>query len=368
MNNRVYFLDSMRGILILFILIIHSLQVFNPKKTWLIYTNEGVDLVPYIIDFLMLFTLTSFFIMSGFFAAMSIQKVGSQKFIKIRIKRILIPIIVTALTLNSLQAYLLIQNGWMEFELLEYIKKGVWVSHLWFLINLVIYFFILYVCVKFFKPILKKIVTIIDMIFLKTHISIILFLMSLLTVLLIATMSLISRYWGFSEIINLHAIAFYLPFFFLGILMYFNKQMLEKFTKVSISTLLIIFVSFILSNYFMDLEGRLYKSLYFFFLTIVHFFTSALCFHFFYKYANSKSKTLLFLSESSYSVYLFHHVLVIGVGLLFIRYEIGDISGMLLLVFVVGMMSLLIHSLLISKINILSLLFNGKTIEKTRYK
>lgn len=362
MKNRVDFLDSMRGILILLILAIHSLQVFNPKKTWLIYIDKGIDFVPYIIDFLMLFTLTSFFIMSGFFAAMSIQKVGSQKFLETRIIRIVIPIIVTALTLNSLQAYMLIQNGWMEFELLEYIKKGEWVSHLWFLINLVIYFFILYVGIKFFKPILKKIVVIVNIIFLKTNISIILFLMSLLTALLIACMSLISRYWSFSEIINLHAIAFYLPFFFLGILMYFNMKMLEKFTKVSVGSLLIIFISLILSNYFVGFEGGLYKFLYYFFFTLVHFFTSAFCFHFFYKYANYKSKILLFLSEASYSVYLFHHVLVIGVGLLFIKYDIVGISGMFLLMFVVGMISLLIHSLFISKISILSFLFNGKTI------
>lgn len=368
MNNRVYFLDSMRGILILFILIIHSLQVFNPEKTWLIYTDEGIDFVPYIIEFLMLFTLTSFFIMSGFFAAMSIQKVGSQKFLEMRIKRILIPITVTAFTLNSLQAYLLTQNGWIEFELLEYIEKGGWVSHLWFLINLVIYFFILYLCVKFFKSILKKIVAMIDIVFLKTNISIILFFMSLLTVLLIASMSLISKYWSFSGIINLHAIAFYLPFFLLGILMYFNKQMLEKFTKISIGALVIIFISLFLSNYFMDLEGRLYKFLYFFFLTIAHFFSSALCFHLFYKYTNSKSKVFLFLSEASYSVYLVHHVLVVGVGLLLIKYGMENIDGLFLLMSIVGTISLLIHVLLISKINILSFLFNGKTIKKTRNK
>ena len=156
MNNRVYFLDSMRGILILFILIIHSLQVFNPEKTWLIYTDEGIDFVPYIIEFFMLFTFTSFFIMSGFFAAMSIQKVGSQKFLEMRIKRILIPITVTALTLNSLQAYLLTQNGWMEFELLEYIEKGGWVSHLWFLINLVIYFSITIFIIIYYNSWLDK--------------------------------------------------------------------------------------------------------------------------------------------------------------------------------------------------------------------
>lgn len=365
MNNRVYFLDTMRGILILLILIIHSLQVFNPKKTWLIYTDEGIDFVPYIIDFLMLFTLTSFFIMSGFFAAMSIHKVGSKKFLETRMKRILIPIFVTALILNSLQAYILIDNGWMEFELLVYIQKGGWVSHLWFLINLVIYFLILYIGVKFFKFMLKKIVVMIELLFLKTNISIILFLLSFLTVLLIAAMSMISKYWHFSEIINLHAIAFYLPFFFLGILMYHNKDMLEKFTKISINTFLFISLSLLLSHYLMDFEGNLYKFLYFFFFTVAHFFTSALCFHLFYKYANSKSRIFLFLSEASYSVYLFHHVLVVGVGLLFIKYGIGDIGGLFLLMFIVGTISLLIHALLISKINILSFLFNGKTMEKT---
>lgn len=365
MNSRIYYLDSMRGVLILFILMIHALQVYSPEKSWRIYNIESIDSIPYIIDFLLLFTLTSFFIMSGYFAVMTIQKVGSQKFWEIRIRRIMIPIITTAVTLNSFQSYLLVQNGWMKFELIDYLINGGWVSHLWFLINLVIYFLILYIGVKYFKSLLEKCMTIFNIVFLNTNIYFLLFFMSFLTVFLLAIVSIFSKYWYFGEIINLHAFVFYLPFFIFGILLYINKQILESFLNISIFySVMIIIISLLVSNYFVEFEGKIYKIVYFFFNTASKYFASALCFHFFYKYTNKQSHTFTFLSESSYTVYLFHHVLVIAVGLLYIHYKIVGVVGLFLLVFLVGILSLLIHLLLISRSDILSFLFNGKVLNK----
>ena len=77
-KKRVYFFDSMRAILILLIVAIHTLQVFNPNASWLIHHPNDIAIAPFIIDFLLLFTLQSFFIMSGYLAAMSINKLGAK--------------------------------------------------------------------------------------------------------------------------------------------------------------------------------------------------------------------------------------------------------------------------------------------------
>ena len=79
-NKRVYFFDAMRAILIIFILITHVLQSFNPKATWLIYNTNDINIAPFLIDCFMLFTLQSFFIMSGYLAIMSIKKIGVNSF------------------------------------------------------------------------------------------------------------------------------------------------------------------------------------------------------------------------------------------------------------------------------------------------
>jgi len=37
--NRLYFMDSMRSVLMLLGVILHSAQVFNPEKSWVIYSE-----------------------------------------------------------------------------------------------------------------------------------------------------------------------------------------------------------------------------------------------------------------------------------------------------------------------------------------
>jgi len=155
-KERVYFFDTMRAMLIIFIVIIHILQVFNPNASWLIHHNNDINIAPFLIDFLMLFTLQSFFIMSGYLAAMSIKNIGVKNFFDSRIKRILIPIIVTAITLNSLQTYFLTKSSGIDISIYTYIIKGEWVSHLWFLIDIAIFFLFSYIAVIFLIYFLKS--------------------------------------------------------------------------------------------------------------------------------------------------------------------------------------------------------------------
>jgi len=155
MSQRVYYLDGMRGLLILSIVLIHTLQVYNPDQTWLIYSDTSIVWAPYLIELLMLFTLPSFFMMSGYLAAMSIGQHGAAYFFESRLKRIVIPIISAAVILNSIQTCLLAKSGWMHFALLDYLKEGKWISHLWFLIDLAVFFSLIYIAVKYFSRFLQ---------------------------------------------------------------------------------------------------------------------------------------------------------------------------------------------------------------------
>jgi len=364
MNNRIYYMDAMRGILILLIVVIHSLQVFNPDSKWLLHSNNTVKFAPYIIEILMFFVLPSFFIISGFFAAMSISKSGIENFFDSKLKRILIPIFMAAITLNSLQTFLLIKNNWMKFELRNYITKGEWISHLWFLIDLAIFFFLLYISVKFFKLIVKKIINKIDIIFNKISIILFLFLFSFIIVILLILVSITSKYI-YNEIINIHSIAYYLPFFMLGTLLYINKKILNKLLKIPFwNSLLIVIISLYFSNYLITLDGKLYKILYYFFNITAHVFSSVLCLLIFNKFMNKKSDLLLFLADASYTIYLFHHVVVVAIAILLIKLNIGGVYGLVVLITSSSIVSIIIHKTLILKINLLSFLYNGKVIKK----
>jgi glucan biosynthesis protein C len=368
MNNkigeRVYFLDSMRGILILLIVLLHVLQIYNPKKTWVIYTEEGMAIIPVIIDAIMLFVLPTFFIMSGYLAVMSITKMGIDKFFESKIKRILIPILMTALTFNSLQSYLLSRNGWMEFNLWAYIVNGQWISHLWFLIDLAIFFFILYISIRFFKKAIYKLLDVIYFYVDKLNIYFMILIIVIMVVIMLAGYSQLSVYIH-NPIIGFRSLAFYFPFFFLGGIFFNNKNIFHDFLNINIFIIILLLgTSIFLSNYFLELEGLLYKLMYYFFDTFTYLFTSTICFYLFYKFLNFKSDILLFFANASYSIYLIHHSIVIALGLILINLNIVNISWLLLLYLLVILISVIIDYFIIQKVEILAFLFNGKKFKK----
>ena len=366
-KERVYFFDTMRAMLIIFIVTIHTLQVFNPNASWLIDHNNNINIAPFLIDFLMLFTLQSFFIMSGYLAAMSIKNIGVKNFFDSRIKRILIPIIVTAITLNSLQTYFLTKSSGIDINIYTYIIKGEWVSHLWFLIDIAIFFLFSYIAVVFFNSIIKKINYFFNLLFEKFGLYIMLLFISFLILILIMLFSILSPYI-YNEIINIKSLFFYSPFFILGTLLFSNQKIFKNFIKMPIlNTLLISIIFSYLSIYFLECTNNIEKIAYNFFNASSNLFASALCFTLFYKFFNKESKFFSFLAEASYSIYLFHHVLVVLGGLILIKLNIGGYLGFFILLLFVSALSLSIHHYLISKVNFLALLYNGKKLKKNKY-
>jgi glucan biosynthesis protein C len=71
-----------------------------------------------------------------------------------------------------------------------------------------------------------------------------------------------------------------------------------------------------------------------------------------------------FLAEASYSIYLTHHVLVIIGGVILIKLGIGGYLGFFILILFTISLSILIHHFLISKIDLLAFLYNGRKLKK----
>jgi len=365
MNQRIYYLDAMRGVLMILGVVLHSAQVFNPRQEWLLYSQKSTVLAPILIDAIHLFRMPAFFIISGYFAVLTLRKYGSSKFLKVRIQRIIIPLLVTAITLNSLQTYLLSKFNWLDFYLKEYFLNGEWVSHLWFLINLVFYFIFAFILVKVFKNRVYRWLKYIDKIIYKVPFIIIMLLLPFVVIGFLA----IGKIYTMKGIIDSSALLLYLPFFLFGMLLQGHKGLLVKFTELSpLVSFFMIVLGLYIVNCLSQYDGFIWFLIKFYFIALGMWFSASLCFYIFKRFADNYSKIFMYLSDASYSVYLFHHVFVIAVGLLFIHYDIGGIVGMFLLMFIVGTVSLLIHLLLISKINILSFLFNGKALKRQSIK
>ncbi|MBN2783149.1 MAG: acyltransferase family protein [Campylobacterales bacterium] len=358
MSNRIYYLDAMRGILMLLGVVLHSALVYSPSQSWLVFSDESTVFASVLAGLIHFFRMQAFFIVSGYFALFTLRKYNIKKFIKMRVSRILIPLISTALTLNLLQTYLLVEHGYLDTTVGEFIFNKTWQSHLWFLVNLIFYFLFAALLVKLFRKKVYRLLEKIDVILLKVPYIFIFFSLPLLNIFFVKFSEVFA--FDIPAIIHTESFFLYLAFFLFGMLLQSHKVMLEKFTSISpIVSVVVILISLYISKYY---KGDIYELLKLYIEFLGMWFCSSLCFYIFRKFFNHNSKLFRTLSESSYSIYLFHHVFVIIFAIYFIDMGIGGLFGMLLLISVVSVVSISIHLFFISKINILSFLFNGKFI------
>lgn len=345
---------------------LHSAQIFNPEKTWLIESIQTTPVAQHIVETIHLFRMPSFFVVSGFFCIILMKKYGTRVFFKNRSIRIGLPFITTAVLLNSLQEFILVQNGWQTFEFKKYIQGG-WISHLWFLVNLLVYYIIAIVAqLTFFKcyPNAGKSIT---SFLQRTPKSIWLMLLPCISIVILASNKIgFPLYSNIYGILYTNSILIYLPYFFFGTLLGSNTALLNKFASMNlyilISSLIILRPIFSLT---VEPKGLGMTILNEYLFSLSTWISVAICFSFFYRFFNKYSKRALLLSNASYTVYLFHQLIVIALGVVFInsgRELLQGTSGLILLVSIALPLSFGAHFWLINRVRLLAFLFNGKPL------
>lgn len=360
--GRLYYLDAMRSILMMLGIVLHAAVIFS-EGSWLVKTEQTSSTYNAIVDFIHFFRMPAFFIVSGFFCHMTLNRYGSRLFLKVRMPRIFIPLAVTALTLNSIQSWVLSDYRQLSMELysLDYWLQGIWVSHLWFLVSLLYYFALFAVCFFFAKPILNKLLEWGAKLYLKTGI-ISLFLLALLSVVFIKASYLIGGLvfadgfdWVIAESIS------YAIFFLFGYMAGSQRQVLETFTQYSLPLLAFTLVGVVASYGLQTIyQGSLSNTLVLYSQSLLTWLLCYLCFILFKHFTNKASSLFSYFSEASYSIYLFHHILVIIYAILIYQLNIPVWLMFLLLMIVTFFSTVLIHHYMIRNISIMKYLFNGK--------
>ena len=155
-DSRLHYMDALRSILMVMGIILHASQVFNQGTHWLIHSPHTTPYAWFLAGAIHTFRMPAFFIISGFFCFLTLQKYGHEYFLKKRLTRILIPLLSTGIIINSLQTLVLVKTGWIKnFALSTYLTEGQWIAHLWFLNLLILYVLLLYSVAYLLK---KKIV------------------------------------------------------------------------------------------------------------------------------------------------------------------------------------------------------------------
>lgn len=355
-------MDSMRAVLMILGVVLHSAQVFNPLQNWLIYSDDTTQIANALVYIIHVFRMPAFFVISGFFCLFTIQKYGSNRFIRLRLIRICVPLVITALLINSLQEFFLAQSNWKIFNFNNYLLEGQWVSHLWFLINLIFYFLCAFIGSLFFAKPLRIVGDYIVRFLIDIPMILTLFIVPLLSITILVLGKIgFPLYAEFYGVLKIYNIATYFPFFLFGILLCLNTDLRMRFTSINpLISLFFIFVAFLLNIYFFSSQDSIERHVNTYLDIVQIWFSISLLFYLFNRFLNINQRLIDFLADASFSIYLFHQVFVVVIGLLLINMGVGGLTGLFILVLTVFFLTVSIHLLLISRFKILRFLFNGK--------
>lgn len=93
-RERLHGFDALRGFALLLGVVLHSAMSFLPgMQIWVIADSTRSPILSAIFFLIHTFRMLLFFVLAGFFARMSLQRLGWQKFIVDRLKRIAVPLI-----------------------------------------------------------------------------------------------------------------------------------------------------------------------------------------------------------------------------------------------------------------------------------
>jgi glucan biosynthesis protein C len=355
----------MRGVLMALGVVFHSALVFSGEKRWLVYSDLSASRAREFAAGLHLFRMPAFFVISGFFAVLTMQKYGTKRFFKVRLTRIAVPLVVTALTVNSLQAYLLAAAGWHPFVVTGYLRQGEWVSHLWFLLNLLVYLTIATVVGTWCPDLIERVARLAQAVFLSVPTLSWLFFLPLFAVVVKTAGHLGApiyvMLWGDVDVFSLVS---YLAFFSFGALLARDRALPQRLASINLIATFGIMIAAIWGwQAFGAHEGLLDGVARTWCESLAIWSSTLACFAAFARFATRKSPFFLWLSDASYTIYLFHQLFVVFFGLLLIQLGVGGWVGVFLLVAVVASCSALIHQYLIRPNPSLRFLFNGKTSE-----
>ena len=340
MDERFYGLDFARCFAMLMGLVIHAPIVFMIEDvTGNKFTRFDSDLVSFIVGWIHLWRMPLFFLLSGFFAQLVLQKKGVFCFLKDRFVRIFLALIFFSSITNVI-----------------YGQDFGEIGHLWFLYYLILISLtaipiyalaqacnISHLFAKYFKRILVKL----------SFCLIVFFLLILLTS--------VARINSFEAIIpesfsdiKIFSLVYYFIWFILGQIILKNSDILD-FISTTTKVLFLSITSVLLVVCFMALFSYSHEnqiiSGYFWQLNFLSTLTSIAWVSFVlglsHKLIKAPSKTLSFFLELSYPTYILHMIPSVCFGIAMYHAGFNDMQMMIPNIMLSGLSSLILYFIFI---------------------
>ena len=352
---RFTYFDFARGILMSLGVVIHAAQVYSTDD-WRVHSPVSSQYFNYIIDFIHSFRMPGFYLISGFFAMMLCQRYSREDFYLNRLVRLGVPLLFCGIVMNSvthLLSYGNMSKGLSAFDI-AYWCGGGWLGHLWFLSNLFIYLFVLVEVIRRFPALCG---------YLKSFNlgSGIYFVAVPLLIFILRRVS-----WRFPSppygdawfLFTVGNLFYYAPFFYLGAYFFMNQDAFYSYLNKKLYVVFSI-VAFILLR-IVDINNGIYDyveeiSYYILVVSILSFM-----FYTFKKFFYTDGNMIRKLSDSSYTVYLVHPLILLFISHFLVDFPLNIYVQFIILVISVWSISFGFHFLFVDRIKLLRFLFNGR--------
>jgi len=343
-NERIHYLDNLRALAMLMGIFFHAAVAYSPMMTelWLSAGPEQSQVMEIVSWFTHLFRMPLFFMISGFFALLLIERRGMRGFLKNRGLRIatpfvvFMPLMIIAIFGTVGWAMQAIENPGPMLTLIKVMsqnpdapKPPFSTMHLWFLFNLILFCLTLALMVKYKLHKMSWLVALVQP----------KWLLSLVPLLLVpALTSQVSPHPAAERIYpELWSFGFYGIFFLLGSVLYGRLEVLDSMKKytaalIIISALLYIIVyrSFPTELSLVDAmamaEGPKFSLQHLFIATLESYiavYMTIACLNLGKQYLSGSSRVMRYIADSSYWVYIIHLPLIFYIQFLLLDVNWG---------------------------------------------
>ncbi len=318
-TERIHALDSLRAIMMLLGLVIHSAVTYGtfPGYHWPLKDPESTSLfMDYVVLFIHAFRMPIFFVVAGFFGAMLFFERSPKKMFKNRIDRILYPFIVFILILAPTIKFAAIYTNAVfdgntnplmaamePFNILINWLPGS-TNHLWFLYYLfliTVASYLLGLLFNQFESFTKKTTQVFNWIIERPILKVLVF--SALTIVLLFIMGSSWVATSTDWIPDFNTFIFYFFFYGIGWVLFKSKEKLDTFKEYDWTFLILALIlftgKFILRSSVDELEATIINSL------VVWLFIFSIT-GLFIRYGSQHSYLMRYNSDASYWIYLLH--------------------------------------------------------------
>ena len=318
-TERIHALDSLRAIMMLLGLVIHSAVTYGTFEGyhWPLKDPESTSIfMDYTVLFIHAFRMPIFFVVAGFFGAMLFFERSPIKMFKNRIDRILYPLIVFILILApTIKFAANYSNASFDGDsnpfmvalepfkiLINWLPEGT--SHLWFLYYLfmiTLASYVLGLLFNQFESFTKKTTQIFNWIIERPILKVLIF--SILTVFLLLIMGSSWVATSTNWIPDFNTFIFYFFFYGIGWVLFKSKDKLDTFKKYDWTFLILALIlftgKFIMRSSLDEFETTIINSL------VVWLFIFSIT-GLFIRYGSQHSHLMRYNSDASYWIYLLH--------------------------------------------------------------